>query len=160
MTDFTPINTQEEFNERIADRLRREREKAIKETEAKFSNYEELSQRDSLLSREVEEKDARIKEQSEIISKNAEEIATLTERVKKHETDSVKTKTALEFGIPLELADRISGDDEEAIRQDAEKIASLFTHTTKAPIGGAELPIGGDEKSDALKGMLKAMKGE
>ncbi len=37
----------------------------------------------------------------------------------------MKLKAAIETGLPAELADKISGDDEEAIRKDAEQFAAL-----------------------------------
>ena len=45
----------------------------------------------------------------------------------------MKLKAAVETGLPTELADKISGDDEEAIRKDAEMFAALTVKSAHSP---------------------------
>ena len=81
-------------------------------------------------------------------------------KLKGYETATVKMKIAHETGIPFELASKLSGDDEEAIRKDAE-VMSKFMNKQKepAPLASTEPPLA-DNKRIAMKNMLKGLKGE
>ena len=69
--------------------------------------------------------------------------------VKAAELKSIRLKAAFAAGIPIELADKLSGDDEEAITKDAELFASL---TVKA----AHQPRCFDHEGSAMSGVEKA----
>ena len=155
MADFTPINTQEEFDAAIGDRLKRERETVSK----KYGDYEDLKKR-------VADQEAQIstltKERDDNAKKYAgydKSLSELQAQVKAHETNSVKMRIAHETGIPFELASKLSGETEEDIRKDAETM-SKFVAKSKyvAPLksdGNAEE----DGNRAALKTMLQNMKG-
>lgn len=118
---FTPINTEEEFESAIKDR--------IAQAKRQFDGYlspEALTQHDA-------EKDKQITDLTNSLnatkSKIKEYETTIAERdktIKGYESDSVKTRIALESGLPYEMAARLTGDDEAAIRKDAEAMAKLF----------------------------------
>ena len=77
----------------------------------------------------------------------------LNTKIKDYETRSVKTRIAHEVGLPYQLADKLSGEDEDAIREDAKKMAS-FIKTPAAPIGSVE-PT--HEDSDPVKSDMAAL---
>ena len=114
---FKPIETQEELNNIIKDRLKREREstekrfegyispeehaKAIAESNKAFDDYKKAHEGDEAL------------------------IKDLTAKNKSYETASLKSRIAHEVGLSYEWIGRISGEDEKSIRADAESLKKL-----------------------------------
>lgn len=66
----------------------------------------------------------------------------------------VKTRIALEAGLPYTMASRLCGESEEDIRADAHSLASLMGagRTEAAPLHTGE-PAGGSSKRDALRAL-------
>lgn len=136
MAEFTPIMTQEDFDAAISERLKRE--------QAKYSDYDTIKSNLGTLRAQLSAKDA--------------EISTLQGKVKGYETDSVKTRIALETGLPLDLRTRLTGETEEEIRADANKLAKLFVQQKDpAPLRDTEPPVA-DEKTAAYKSLLNNLK--
>ncbi|MDY4488770.1 MAG: hypothetical protein SPE18_12085 [Candidatus Limivicinus sp.] len=136
MAEFTPIMTQEDFDAAISARLERER--------SKYSDYDTIKADLGTLRGQLSAKEA--------------EISTLQGKVKGYETDSVKTRIALETGLPLELRSRLTGETEEEIRADATKLAKLFgQQKDPAPLRDTEPPVA-DEKTAAYKSLLNNLK--
>ena len=134
---FTPINTQEEFDAAIADRLSRDRQKYAKQFEAEmkekgWKTTEEVASLTKDLTDKVAALTAQVQSQTETINGHQAEVDGLNAKLHNYETASVKTAVALEMGIPYQMASRLSGDTEEAIRADAKAMAAL--------IGGANQP--------------------
>jgi predicted RNase H-like nuclease (RuvC/YqgF family) len=116
--DFTPINTQEEFDSAIRERLTRERETAAK----KYEGYVPKAEHEKSINDFQKQLD-------DLTAKYADSdktIETLKAQVHKYETDSVKTKIAHEVGLPYGMASRISGESEDDIRKDAESLKALI----------------------------------
>lgn len=153
MSEFRAINTQEEFDEAIGERLRREQETVRKE----FKGY---------LSPEAVEKKYKGYLSPEEVQKkyegylSAEEVAKKDAIIRKYESDSVKTRIANELGIPYELAGRLTGTDEESIRKDAETLKGIIGAQRKPVAPLMKEGVQGDETDAALKTMLSEMKGE
>lgn len=116
MSEFKVINTQEEFDAAIKDRLERERQKAI----APFADYEQIKNDLATLRKQSGEKDTT--------------IAQLQKDLQSAKTDLAKTRIALEKGLPQELASRLTGETEDDLRKDADTLAQLFSDKK----GGAE----------------------
>ena len=117
--EFTPITTQEEFDHIVGPRLTREREAVAKRYDADLEG----------LRQDLSARDARIRELEEAAKSHETDAATIRElqaRVKGYETDSVKTRIALESGLPYGMAQRLSGDTEDAIRKDAEELRAMM----------------------------------
>ena len=138
MADFTPITTQAEFDAAIADRLSRQ-EKSIR---AQFEG--------TMPAAEVEKLKAGYEETISGLKKQADDaaaqIADLTAQVGKYEADSVKTRIAMETGLPYGMASRLSGETEEEIRKDAEALRG-FMKPAAAPLASLE-PSGGAKTRD------------
>ena len=157
MADFTPINSQEELNNVIGERLRRERETVTKEFEQKIAD-----------------KDAEITKYQtdlETVNKSLEDANTklagipdLENKIKAYETASVKSKVAREIGIPYELAERLTGATEEELRKDAEALKKLMgTNQQTAPLAGGERggkPTGKDAENAGWLKVIQDMKGD
>lgn len=144
MAEFTPINSQEEFDSAISARLERER--------AKYSDYDALRNTNAELQRQLADANAQA-------TTAQQTIADLTAKVSAYEADSVKTRIALETGLPVEFRDRLRGDTEDALRTDAENLMKfLGKKATPQPLAGNEPKVAADPKQAALQKMLSELK--
>ena len=154
MSEFKTIETQEELDNIVKERIRREREK--------FGDYDELKKRVSELESENGALKATVDETKETIAKSDAQITELQGQVSNYETASLRTRIALQNGLPYDLADRLQGADEEALRADAERLAGFMRPATpQAPLRDTE-PAMGDDKTMQMKQMLRDLqpKGE
>lgn len=141
MSEFKPINTQEEFNTAIRERL----EEARNAVRQQFSDYETIKSSLASVKAESEKKDAT--------------ITDLQKQLKGSRAELAKTRIALEKGLPVEMSDRLAGETEEEIRKDAEKLAALFTKPKEpAPLRDTEDKGGSNSKDAALRAVLSEIK--
>lgn len=119
MTEFKPIETQEQLDAIIKDRLAREK--------AKYSDYDKLVGKIQTLETENLNLKDTIDKQKESDSNNLNRIAELEKINSVWETKSLKQQIAIKNGLPFDLADRLQGDSEESLNEDAERLASLIT---------------------------------
>ena len=149
--EFTPITTQEDFDKAIATRLQRERDKAVKEAEGRFADYEQLKSDIESFKSKYEEINGQLTE------KNAE-VDKLNAQIKANETANTRAKVAHELGIPFDMADRIKGETEDEMKEDAKILASFVKSSQSAPpLGDPEPPIEQDDKNAELREMLKTL---
>lgn len=133
MSEFKPINTQEEFDAAIKDRLERER--------GKYADYESLKTQVGTL---TTERDTAVQQLSDANAK-----------IKTYETNSVKMRIAQEKGLPAEMALRLAGETEEDIAKDADSMVQIFKATKgAAPLFDNSTGVG-DNNDAALKQMLQ-----
>lgn len=154
MSEFKTIETQEELDNIVKERIRREREK--------FGDYDDLKKRVSELESENGALKATVEETKQTIAKSDAQITELQGQVSNYETASLRTRIALQNGLPYDLADRLQGADEEALKADAERLAGFMRPAThKAPLRDTE-PAMGDDKTMQMKQMLRELlpKGE
>lgn len=149
MSDFKAIETQEQLDAIIGERIRRAESKAAE----KYADYDSIKHQNDELTAQIADLTKQIKAKDEAISGNKEIVDNLNAKIKDYETRSVKTRIAHEVGLPYQLADKLSGEDEDAIREDAKKMAS-FIKTPAAPIGSVE-PT--HEDSDPVKSDMAAL---
>lgn len=122
--EFTPINTQEEFDNRVKEA---------------YGDVKDLQGQITTLTGERD---------------------TLQGKIKDYETAALKQKVAKEKGIPLDMASRLSGDDEKSIRDDADTMAAnLRAYKGTAPLADPE-SAAEDGKRAGLRSLLRGMKGE
>lgn len=108
--EFTPINTQEEFDNAV-------REK-----------YGDVSNLQGQINTLTGERDA-----------HANTIANLQKEVNGYKTAELKQRIAREKRIPLDMAHRLTGDDEKALRADADTMAGhLRSYKGAAPLANPE----------------------
>lgn len=88
------------------------------------------------------------------------QVGELTEKVGGFEKSSMKTRIAHEMGLPYELANRLSGDDEKAIRADAESLSGIVKKQTPTPPLKSTETKPADNKDAAFKSLLTNLKGE
>ena len=154
MSEFKTIETQEELDNIVKERIRREREK--------FGDYDDLKKRVSELESENSALKSTVEDDKQTRAGLDAQITELQGQVSNYETANLRTRIALQNGLPYDLADRLQGADEEALRADAERLASFMRPATpQAPLRDTEPPIG-DNKEMQMKQMLHELqpKGE
>lgn len=158
--EFTPINTQEEFDAAIKDRLSRQEAKIRGE----YSGYEDLKRQSEAWQKEKESYEKTISENKTAYEDLNSKLSEATGKIAAYETDALKTKVAIEAGIPMELRDYLNGNNEEEIKASAEKLGK-FTKAAQTPpqfTPETDPPKASEDalKQRAFKNMLKDFKGE
>lgn len=152
MSEFKVIETQEQLDTIISERLKRERETIKKEYEGFLSPEDAAKKYAGYLSPE----DEKAKYKGYL---SPEEVAKKDAQIKGYETDSVKTRIAHELGLSYDAVGFLKGEDEDAIRKSAETLKTLVGSTNTAPLASTETSVAGAEEA-ALKNTLKGLKGE
>lgn len=135
---FKAITTQEEFDEAIKLRLKREKEE-IEGLQAEVARLTttnaELTKQAETYSTDLSERDAKIAG---------------------YETANLRTRIALQHGLPYDMASRLVGDDEASIKADAEALVALVGKGNKQvpPLRTTE-PLAVDGKETAYKSLLE-----
>ena len=117
MTEFKAIETQEQLDAIIKSRLDREK--------AKYSDYDTLAEKIKKLETENTSLKQTITDKETSESTTASKIADLEKDVTIWKQKSLKQQIAMKNGLPFDLADRLQGDSEESLNEDAERLASL-----------------------------------
>ena len=153
MSEFKTIETQEELDNIIKDRLDRNTKKITAEVTKQFEGY--ISPDDAAKSKKALE-DEITKLTAQITEKDTK-IADITAKNTAYETAAVKAKIAREYGIPAELADRISGTNEDEYKADAENLAKFVAAgKPTAPMFSAE-PSGNVGQTTSTDAALMAV---
>jgi hypothetical protein len=131
MSDFKPITTQEEFDAAIKGRLSREKDK--------YSDYDQLKTRVA----ELEEENVGLKSTIEANNQSKadadKQLEDLQNQIAGYETANLRTRVALQHGLPYDLADRLQGTDEESFKADAERLVGYIKKSQPvAPIRDSE----------------------
>ena len=85
------------------------------------------------------------------------QITELQGQVSNYETASLRTRIALQNGLPYDLADRLQGADEEELKADAERLAGFMRPVTpQAPLKDIEPEVGSGKELE-MRQMLKEM---
>ena len=164
--NFTPItlNTQEEVNQFFGERAKHVRSATRAEVEAefktKYAGFDEFKAKAEKYDADVQALNEKITALEGEKSTSAARISELEAKNREYETNSVKMRIARETGLPAEIAERISGNDEAAMRKDAESLAKLFKVQNVAPMYRPNGEGGNDGKDDALKSLLKKVRNE
>ena len=119
MTEFKVIETQEQLNAIIKARLDREKEK--------YADYDQLAEKIKTLEMENSNLKQTITDKETSDSTNLTKIADLEKDVTTWKQKSLKQQIAMKNGLPFDLADRLQGDSEESLNEDAERLASLVS---------------------------------
>lgn len=145
MEDFKTITTQEEFDERIKERLVREAKKY-----EKHISPDELEKIKEDYQKQIDELNTSIQEKASQYADFDNQIDDYKKQIAKYETDSVKTRVAIDMGIPLELKDRLKGTTEDEIREDAKILSGFASNKKKPPLYSPD-PVYTKEDLDKAK---------
>ena len=149
--EFKPIESQEELDNIIKDRLKRERESTQKKYEGWISPDDHQ--------KAIDEANKALDDYKKAHEGDEQTIADLTARNKAYETASLKSRVAHEVGLSYEWIGRISGDDEESIRKDAESLKKLVGNGAQPiPTKNTESGENVDSATASLKSVLNGIK--
>lgn len=150
-SNFKAIESQEELDRIIKDRLTREREATIKRYEGWVSPEDHQ--------KALEDSSKALDEYKKARDTDAKTIEDLMAKNTAYETASLKSRIAHEVGLSYEWTERISGTDEESIRKDAESLKKLVGSSSKPiPTKSTETGTGTDPKSEAMRSVLNGIK--
>lgn len=145
MSDFTPIETQDQLNAVIGERISKAEQKYAQERD-------DLKKQNDAYVKQLADLQEQLKKQDETMKGRQAEVDALTAKVQNFESSSLKTRIALETGLPYKMAERLTGTTEEEVRADAEMMVKLMgAQTPAAPIGTNDPVITTDSKDAALK---------
>lgn len=151
--EFKVINTQEEFDAAIAERLKRQKESI----ESKYSDYDSLREENLNLKNQLGEVNHALESSKKEVEGFNDQLNELTGKVSQYEMAQMKTTIALKNGIPYDLADRLNGTDEAALTEDAKRLASFIGQSTPiAPLKSTEPLVSSED--DAYKNLLDSLK--
>lgn len=150
--EFEPISTQEEFEERLADRLA-QKERSVSK---KFEGYTSPGELEKIRA-DYEEKISGLEEKVKSYSDVDAKISGYEEKIAKYESDSVKTRIAVQKGLPYALIDRIRGTTEEEITNDVDSLLELVTQKQTAPLASETRVTDGDMEKAKLDSAYREM---
>ena len=152
MSEFKPITTQEEFDAAIKERLFREK--------AKYSDYDQLKSRVTELEKENVGLKSTIEATNQSKADADKQLEDLQKQITGYETASLRTRVALQHGLPYDLADRLQGTDEESFKADAERLAGYMKRTQPvAPVRETE-PVLEQTENTLYKNLIQGLEME
>lgn len=145
MADFKVIETQEDFNAAIADRLERDRKKYAEQFEKDmrdkgWKSAEEVEKLTGELNQQIETLKASATSNKDIIAERDAAIA----KGETYRAELEKTRIALKAGLSIEQAGRLRGNNAEEWTEDAKQLAAEFTAFAAGQNAPAPLGNGGD----------------
>lgn len=152
---FKAIETQEELDRIITDRLSRQKEGFDKQ----LGEFDQLKTANADLEKQVGTLQSTIEQSKAGQEDYAKQLSDLNSKVAGYETANLRTRIALQNGLPYDLADRLVGEDEESIKADAERLSSFVAKPHSAPLKDVEPNIQKDENS-AYRKLVDGLKTE
>lgn len=144
MAEFKVINTQEEFDERIKERIERAEKKAAEAFKGWLSP-DEVKALNEAHKGEIEKINAAHSDELNKYAGYDEKFNEQAEKIKSLEMAALKTKIATEKKLPLDAVEFLQGEDEESITANAEKLLKLsggysvgFVRNTETPTDNTE----------------------
>lgn len=147
---FQAIESQEQLDAIIKERLKRDREATAKRYEGWVSPEE--------LQKAVNEANKALDDYKKAHEGDEQTIADLTAKNKSYETASLKSRIAHEVGLSYEWISRIGGDDEASIRADAESLKKLVGAHAPLPTKDTESYQSGGDTDNSYKTLLDSIK--
>ena len=129
--EFKVINTQEEFDAAIKDRLARQENKI----RAEYADY------DALKKSAEEQKTAyekTIADNKTAFDDLNQKYTEATGKIAQYETDALKTKIAIETGLPIAMISYLKGSTEEEIKTSAEELGKFTKGSQVTPLANPE----------------------
>ena len=118
-------------------------------------DYEELKSAKSTLEQQLADLNTTLETEKSTLQ---EQIQTLEKESNTYKTNDLKLRIALENNIPYELANKLSGEDEDSLRQDAQTLANYIAKPeTIAPLKDVEPPVV-DSETESYKNILNNLK--
>lgn len=157
MADFKAIETQEELDSIIEQKLKEERERI----QTQYNGYlspDDVKKAKDRYEAKIEELNRQLQTEA---GKSSDMNKTLLEKdaeIKKYHTASLKSKIANEIGLSYGAIDFIKGEDEDSIRESATSLKGLMGGGFVPPLANNEDKT--DSQEEALRNTLKELNGK
>ena len=133
MSEFTPIETQEDFDKAIKSRLA-QKDRELAEKYKDFLSPDKAEAMKADYEKKLEEAAKTVKDAEENVKGFDQTVSELTKRAESAESSLLKNKIAYEHKLPLELANRLIGTTEEELTKDAESLSGLIKPSSTPPL--------------------------
>ena len=145
MSEFTPIETQEDFDKAIKARLA-QKDREVAERYKDYLSPEKADAMKADYEKQIEEAQKSLREVQDKVKNYDSTVSELTKRAEVAETSLLKNKVANEYKLPLELAGRLIGTTEEELKKDAESLSGILKPGGAGGAGAPPLHIGNQTK--------------
>lgn len=142
--EFKPINTQEEFDEAIKERIKRAKESARSE----FNDYESIKSQLAEKTAEIE----KLRNEYSLLENSKNEAEAKNKALS---LEKIKLNALASYGLDYNLAERLKGNDEAEIKADAEAFSKLIKGT--APVAPLKQPEFNNEGETKYNNLLKEL---
>lgn len=154
MAEFKPIETQEDFEAAIGERLAREAKKY-----EKYTSPEDLEKIRADYDGKINDLSGQIDTVNQQLAERDKSIEERDAKIRGYETNSVKMRIAREAGLSYEAVEYLKGDDEDSIKKSAQNLKALIGNKPAPPLGDPEPPAP-SSKDAAYRKMLAKLKGD
>lgn len=139
MAEFKIIETQEQLDAILSERLGRAKDSVRKEFDGWISP-EDLDKRTADLNAELSGLNDQIKTLTEAKATLELQLTEKDGKIAEYETNSVKLEAARKYGLSYDAIKFLQGDDKEAIEKSAESLKNLVGAQKAQPLGNPEAP--------------------
>lgn len=129
--EFTPIESQEQFDAMVKERVERAKKSAAKEFETQLKDLEGIKEQLTSKEEEITALKAKIGDFESEKKSNEESYQSMQKELSELKLKALKTRIAHELNVAA-FADDLKGDDEESIRESAKSYAEKAEETHKA----------------------------
>lgn len=154
MGDFQKIETQEQLDALISERIRQEQE-MIGKKYAGYVSPDDFKVKTGEYDKQISDLTKQLKEAKEKIAGNDKAMAEKDAKIKEHESRALKSRIAHEMGLQYGAVDFLSGDDEESIKKSAESLKALVGSSQQVPPLADTEGNAGNDKDAALRATIK-----
>lgn len=137
MSEFTPIETQEAFDKAIQKRLA-QKDRELSEMYKDYLSPDDVAALKADYENKIREAGEAVKAAEVRLKEKDGTVSELTKRAEMAEADLLKNRIAYENKLPLELANRLVGNNEEELKKDAETLAGLMKPSNTPPLHTSE----------------------
>ena len=122
--EFKPIETQEQLDGIIKDRIARAEKNAAKQYEG-FTSPDDLKSLKDAHKKELDDLTAKYSAELDKFKDVEQQLKEKDDKIHQYEVSSVKNSVAREFELPFEAIEFLQGEDEKTIKESAEKLKSM-----------------------------------
>ena len=131
--NFKTIETQEELDKIIKSRLA-QKDREVAESYKDYLSPEKAEALKADYEKQLEEANKNLKDAQDKLKTFDSTVSELTKRAETAEVSLMKNRVAYENKLPIELADRLIGANEDELKADAEKLSGILKPTSAPPI--------------------------
>jgi predicted nucleic acid-binding Zn-ribbon protein len=162
MAEFNPvtIETQEQFDELIKDRLARHKTQIETEVKAGYADYEDLKTKATAYETEKSAWETAKADYEKKLTDATTKLTDATGKLTVYETEKLKAKAIKAAGIPAESWEEASkfvkGGTEAELKESAESLKKLLGIPKKTP-PRKQSELDGDKKTEGYAGLVNQL---